>query len=524
MKEVARRTCSPRVQARCLYWEARAADSMSIEGRVALLDSAEQYALLDRDMYGIQRIRLSKSGWLKRQGNYLEAYRLSTESAAFFERIGDRMYQAKAEVQNGVTLYEVGDYEAAVSELEAATRHFIQAGSVACAAKNQLNLCNALYFNGEQDRSLELLRALIQDSVSQQDTAFLVNAMVSFFSVSENRDSSYVEEALALARQQGEPELILLAMMGKGAAFLVRGDADSALFYYRQCSNIRKAYPGNVVNQLPLAYAFSEIFGIKGQADSAYRYLKSYVRLKDSILDQDRLMQYRSSEWRAAVDAARAEAGLLKEKNRLERIVAYSIMIFLAIAGSMGTYILFLSRKKERMEKQLKEAELRELFLQNRDIKEELETQHREMTSKTLLMMEKNNTLQDILREIEQKIKKKKIPYAEGRQLIFWLKQLAQEGNEWAFFKQHFDSVHPDFFVRLKKDCPQLSENDLKLCALVRTGMGNKEIAQILGVNTGTVFTTRYRIRKKLNIRLQQQEDAPGQNGESSLENFLRRY
>ena len=130
----------------------------------------------------------------------------------------------------------------------------------------------------------------------------------------------------------------------------------------------------------------------------------------------------------------------------------------------------------------------------------------------------------------EQKLQQNKIPYEEGSQLVFQLKSLIKESNEWSFFKRHFEKVHPDFFLLLKESCPQLSENDLRLCALIRTGMSNKEIAQMLGISLNTVFTTRYRIRKKLGNLLKgnnpDKESSLSEENEleeHSLEDFLRK-
>ena len=85
--------------------------------------------------------------------------------------------------------------------------------------------------------------------------------------------------------------------------------------------------------------------------------------------------------------------------------------------------------------------------------------------------------------------------------------------DEWQYFKLHFESVHPDFFLHLKQVYPVLTENDLRLCAYIRIGMTTKEISQMLSVLPETVNMARYRMRKKLEL-----------TQEASLEDFLRRF
>ena len=83
--------------------------------------------------------------------------------------------------------------------------------------------------------------------------------------------------------------------------------------------------------------------------------------------------------------------------------------------------------------------------------------------------------------------------------------------DEWSRFKLHFDSVHPDFFLKLKQRSSELTENDLRLCAYIRIGMRAKQIAEMLSVSPDSINTNRYRLRKKLAL-------AKGQ----SLDDFIR--
>ena len=78
--------------------------------------------------------------------------------------------------------------------------------------------------------------------------------------------------------------------------------------------------------------------------------------------------------------------------------------------------------------------------------------------------------------------------------------------------KLHFDSVHPDFFRKLKKLSAELTENDLRLCAYIRIGLRAKQIAEMLSVSPDSVNSNRYRLRKKFGL----------QRGDS-LDDFIRR-
>jgi len=84
------------------------------------------------------------------------------------------------------------------------------------------------------------------------------------------------------------------------------------------------------------------------------------------------------------------------------------------------------------------------------------------------------------------------------------ISQLVKENlsldKDWDQFKLHFEEVNPGFFYNLKENYPELSQNDLKLCAYYRINLNSKEISRILNVSPAAVQKSRYRLRKKMNI------------------------
>ncbi|MBK8566495.1 MAG: carbohydrate kinase [Saprospiraceae bacterium] len=72
--------------------------------------------------------------------------------------------------------------------------------------------------------------------------------------------------------------------------------------------------------------------------------------------------------------------------------------------------------------------------------------------------------------------------------------------REWEGFEAHFDLLHDDFIKKLKKHYPNLSMQELKLCAYLKMKLSTKEIAQHLRLSVRGVETGRYRLRKKMGL------------------------
>src|SRR5690606_25424916 len=72
--------------------------------------------------------------------------------------------------------------------------------------------------------------------------------------------------------------------------------------------------------------------------------------------------------------------------------------------------------------------------------------------------------------------------------------------DDWRIFEQSFNRAHEDFFRELKHRHPELTPNDLRLCAYLKMNISSKEIAPLLNISVRGVEIRRYRLRKKLNL------------------------
>lgn len=89
-------------------------------------------------------------------------------------------------------------------------------------------------------------------------------------------------------------------------------------------------------------------------------------------------------------------------------------------------------------------------------------------------------------------------------------KSILSEEEIWQDFKFEFEKNKPKFFEKLLEINPKLSIIEQKHCAYVAVNLKSKEVATILNLSPRSIETTRYRIKKKLDLK------------EKSLSEFLR--
>lgn len=70
---------------------------------------------------------------------------------------------------------------------------------------------------------------------------------------------------------------------------------------------------------------------------------------------------------------------------------------------------------------------------------------------------------------------------------------------DWRAFKENFSSIYPDFFTAIFIKGIQLSKKEEQLIMLEKLNINTNTIAKVLNILPESVYTSRYRLNKKLN-------------------------
>ena len=72
------------------------------------------------------------------------------------------------------------------------------------------------------------------------------------------------------------------------------------------------------------------------------------------------------------------------------------------------------------------------------------------------------------------------------------------------FNEQHFENlfqeIHQDFYKRLIGKHPDLTKNELRLCAFLKSNLTTKEIATITQQSYNSITIARHRLKKKMEL------------------------
>lgn len=163
-------------------------------------------------------------------------------------------------------------------------------------------------------------------------------------------------------------------------------------------------------------------------------------------------------------------------------------------------------RYREEQEQKQKELENeKELIrLKNEKLKTDIRYKSKELADSTMNVIEKNRFLTEVKTELEEvKLlsEKNKLVTTDIAKVIRKINKGIDNEENWKAFEDYFDSVHENFFKKMKKEFPILTAKDLRLCAYLRMNLSTKEIAPLLNISVRGVEISRYRLRKKMALK-----------------------
>ncbi|MFN8843204.1 MAG: LuxR C-terminal-related transcriptional regulator [Chryseotalea sp.] len=168
-------------------------------------------------------------------------------------------------------------------------------------------------------------------------------------------------------------------------------------------------------------------------------------------------------------------------------------------------YMYFVRLKKEnevsRKTHYLIEKELKNRELSHHQLTKEIENRQNEFINYTLNVVHRSNVLENIVQSLANL--KTTLPqeyHSKVNSILQCVQSLTNQEKDWMNFKNYFENSNGPFFDSLKKTYPEITQQELKICALSKLNLSLKEIASVLGISPESVKVTRSRLKKKLHL------------------------
>ena len=176
-----------------------------------------------------------------------------------------------------------------------------------------------------------------------------------------------------------------------------------------------------------------------------------------------------------------------------------ALMIFITNRYTRNYYlkkeIRLAQINKRKLE--IKEFERKQemINIENEKLQQDVESKSRELAVSTMSMIKKNQFLSKIKDDLKKVSDLQKI-----KNVIKTIDRNLNNEDDWKFFEEAFNNADKEFLKKIKTAHPNLTNNDLKLCAYLRLNLSSKDIAPLLNISLRSVEIKRYRLRKKMDL------------------------
>ncbi|MCM1169018.1 MAG: hypothetical protein NC324_03680 [Bacteroides sp.] len=442
-------------------------------------------------------------------GNYLEQYRQLNEILHIFIKYRDLKSEAGCYQLLGILFSELREYGKALEYLEKSDAKFRELEMHKSLVSNQGNKAIVYYYMGHVDTAKETLRNLLNNNLSWKDTNLVISVYNNLSLMTDSLEEQIHCQNTSISVVQsysGWKRNYYDALIFNNLALRysqTENGLDSAILLYGKaikCARIENSHR-------ILLHALSNIsdcYAQKGDFVNAYRYMTQFRELQDSVMGSGKIAEINRQEASKAIDEYQQRIKLQDQKIALQKkLSTFTLLVFILIACVLAVILFYLWQKKRLDGIALKNKELK-----NRQLQQEIDHKNRELSSNMLILSEKKRFLQQVLVQLEKFREKNSLSSSCELALRKMITEHIRSEDEWESFKIHFESVHPDFFGKLKAQYPELTPNDLKLCAYIKIGLSIKQIAQMTAVLPATVKTNRYLLRKKFHLSEEQSLDS----------------
>lgn len=464
----------------------------------------------NKNLFEYAQTSMKKANILSAQGKYFEGLQLYQEGLRLslrnnFKKIIPHLYN-----NMGVIYFQIDDYEHAFPYFEKAHHFFLEENDEYNVAISLSNLGQILAFQHKDEQALEKFNEIISYFLKNKkwiEVSSTYNMIADVYLEQKKYSSAekYLMKALNIIENYKGiykgPSSIHTTKIYSNIAKLYfhKKDYPQALKYAKLAldQSLLNSYNEDSAMNSKL---ISEVYEKQNQPEAALTYYKLYLKYWESLKKEETIKKVLQLKMQAEQD-------LLIKKNQLDNIKKEAESKQRAFLNKtlvviiLLTVIIFILLYRDQKTKTLKALLNKEkLEIEKEKLNQELTYKDKELTTNMIYLVEKNEFITSLAKkmyEIKETFSKSNQEVVQ--QIINELRQNTSK-KTWEEFEMRFIDVHADFYNALQESFPDLTPNELKLCAFLRLNMTTKEISAITHQSVKSIDMARFRLRKKMNI------------------------
>lgn len=450
-------------------------------------------------------LKLEEGICLQRNALYYAIFKHNTIACQYFlnaqeifEKIG---YNNVPDIalylwQFGEFYYSIGDYDESKSYLTQALKYNIPNLRRKISITNTIGL---IYRHYEQyPQALSIFKQILAMATAGNDTVWTGIAKGNIGSVYFMQKQfatalPYIQTDYQQSLKYGETHNAVIALLRLAHISLETGDLKKAISQLTDAEALLMRDKRDILKYKTDLYKLKAIYYERvNDLRQALAFAKQYEASKDSLIKQDNIAAVDRVGLRWVKDKHLIQLDMLRADARLATSQLAFIIVILVLLLIMAVVIY-----RRRIVQAKKDREL--LISQKSNIDEDLKNATSTLAVYTERLKNKNEVIEHFSKKIDQ-LQTHAHDEAEIEQLNSLMQNHIMTDETWAEFKKLFSKVHVKFFYNLAASYPKLSVTDIRLLSLIKLGLNNREMANMLGITIEGIKKAKQRLRKKMDL------------------------
>ena len=229
-----------------------------------------------------------------------------------------------------------------------------------------------------------------------------------------------------------------------------------------------------------------------GRLKDAILYSKHYEAARDSFARRDNVAAVERVKLTFENEKYKAEIEQLQTRSSVRIFKRNAVICILFLL--MVIFILVFNRYRLNA---IRDQEL--LMIKKRRVDEKLKSAAESLLLYTENLKQNNALIEKFKGEIER-FKIQSTDRAGTEKLEKLMQAHIMTDETWDEFKKLFTDVHSGFFLKLRQNFPYLTDTDVRMLSLIKLGLNNREMSNMLGITIEGIKKSKQRLRKKMQI------------------------
>lgn len=358
---------------------------------------------------------------------------------------------------------------------------------------NQLG--NFYSMQSKNDSAMLVYNKMLDSGIEMGDSTMIGFAYVNISNLLLNMQRPgeairLLNNAMDIGEIRSKPKALATIKQNLGRAYLMDHRISHALFHLEEAFALANQQ-GYLSLMVSSSQSLSQGYEAAGNHTKALEYYKTHSMIKDSVFTIEKQKQLQNMQLMNQLEQTEKQLLVLHQKALAKNILIYFSLFTLVLL----LIIFYLINKSIRNKVKLQELEKIQLS-------DTIDQQNRDLVSMAINLAKK----QEIISEIGTSTSSyRKMENSDVLHLVENIHEKIKDDQllerKWEMFKKHFAGVHPSFFTGLQGRHPELTSYELRYCAFLKLNLSAKDIAQINNISLRSVYMFRYRLKKKLHLK-----------------------